>query len=193
MKKAELILASVAGISFVLYFFLIPGGSQLTIISLSSLSFIYLGFNPVIFYDASFGSALRRENVDGISKLKKNGSIAVGFALSMTLIGILFKLLRWPGSEFLSLGVTGISIAIVAGAIKYSSTKSEFYARILKRAIVIGLIGAFFMLAPETSLLEMQYRNYPSYIDAVKKSLRDPGNKILWEDLQNERKKLNLE
>jgi hypothetical protein len=47
------------------------------------------------------------------------------------------------------------------------------------------------MLIPKTALLDFKYRDYPVYLDALKKSIENPANKKLRDKAEVERQKMN--
>jgi len=44
---------------------------------------------------------------------------------------------------------------------------------------------------PKIGLIELKYRNQPSYVDALKKAMADPENTELWDKVEIERQKMD--
>ena len=136
MKKAEIIIASLTVISLVLKLVLdyFPGINFLTVLLLSFLSMLYFHLGFAIFNTIRLRKVFNKESYKNISALKIFGSIAAGLSLSITIIGILFKVMHWPGASVnLIFGFSGILMVSVLSIVKYLKTKSPYYTKILSR------------------------------------------------------------
>ena len=192
MKKAEIILIVSSLIVLIINLLIIPGGAFLTILTLSSISLLYCYFSFALFKNIRLRKVFQKESYKETTTLKLLGTIFTGFTLSTTIIGILFKFLRWPGAHIMLLvGVSGLLIVISISIIKYINNKSEFYLKISKRVAIFGGIGLFLILMRPTFLVEFKYRNYPNYVNAVKKLALEPNNKHLQKIVDEERKKMD--
>jgi hypothetical protein len=197
MKKGEIIIATLYIIALVLNLLLIPGGVVLTVLTLSTLStlsvlYMYLSF--ALFNGIRLRKIFKKDSYKGISAMRIVGAVGTGLALSMTTIGLLFKIQSWPGASFiLGTGLVGLLIVTIIGTIKYLKNKSEFYTRIFKRIAVFGALGLILMLIPKTTWVEIKYRNHSAYVDALEKALADPDNKELWNRVEEERQNMNEE
>ncbi len=191
MKKAEIIIANLALIALVLNLMLIPGSGMLTVLSFSILAVMYFYFGLVIFNDVTVKEVLKIRSISELIALRNIGAVATGAALALTIIGLMFKIQLWPGANInLSLGLFGLAVVTILGAIKYSKSKSNYYTKIFSRVAIIGGLGLIVFLLPETSLVEFQYRNHPAYVEAYKKAMANPNNKELWDNVQAERQKM---
>ena len=191
MKKTEKTILIISIIAIFLNFFLVPGGSVLTVMSLSLLAIIYFCFGITLFTNIRLADLFKTESLKDITTTKIFGVVALGFTLSITVLGILFKLLSWPGAAFnLGVGVIGLIIIITIGAIKYSNNKSKFYLLIFKRAFFFGGIGLLLLLTPKSTFIDLKYRNHISYANALKNSIADPTNEDLRKTLIEERTKM---
>jgi hypothetical protein len=191
MKKTEIIIATLAIIALVLNLMLIPGSGMLTVLSFSILAVIYFYFGLVIFNDVTVKEVLKIRSISELIVLRNIGAVATGAALALTIIGLMFKIQLWPGANInLSVGLFGLAVVTILGAIKYSKSKSNYYTKIFSRVAIIGGLGLIVFLLPKTSLVEFQYRNHPAYVEAYKKAMADPNNKELWDNVQAERQKM---
>lgn len=194
MKKAEIIILTLSIIAIGLNLLLIPGAGVLTALTLSTLSVIYMYFGFAFFNDIRLRNIFKKEAYGQIDKLRIIGAIGTGFALSLTIIGLLFKFQFWPGADYnLGAGLFGLLIVTIVGAIKYSKNKSEYYKRIFTRVALFGGLGLILILIPNSTWIEIKYRNHPAYADALKKSIAAPEDKELWEKVEVERKRMNEE
>ena len=120
MKKAEIILGAIALTALALNLLLVPGGGVLTVLSLSTLSVLYMYLSFAIFNGIRLRQIFKKDSYKGISKMRIVGAILTGLALSMTTIGLLFKFQSWPGATMnLAIGLLGLAIALIVGSIKY--------------------------------------------------------------------------
>ena len=191
MKKGEIILATISIISLGLNLLLIPGGGILTVLTLSTLSMVYFYFGFALFNDIRLRKIFKKDSYKDISSLRILGAVGAGLALSMTIIGLMFKFQSWPGADNnLIAGLLGLVIVTIIGVLKYMQNKSDYYTRILKRVAIFGGLGLVIILTPKTSWIELKYRNYPDYVNAVKKSMADPDNKVLQDKADEERQKM---
>lgn len=180
MKKGEIIIATLSIIALGLNLLLVPGGGLLTVLTLLTLSGIYMYLSFALFNGIRLRKIFKKDSYKGISTMRIVGAVGSGLALSTTTVGILFKFQSWQGATFnLGAGLVGLLIVTIIGAIKYLKSKSEFYTMIFKRVAVFGGLGLILILIPKTTLVEIKYRNQPAYVDALKKAMSDPDNKEL--------------
>jgi hypothetical protein len=194
VKKAEIIIAAVSIIAMGLKLLLVPGSGILTVLSLSILSVYYMYLSFAIFNRIRPKNFYKKDSYLGISKMRIIGAIGTGLALSITTIGILFKFQSWPGGSFnLGVGLLGLFIVTIIGLIRFNRNKSDYYKGIFKRVAIVGILGLILMLIPQTTWIEIKYRNHPTYIEALKRAMADPENKDLWQNVEIERQKMKQE
>ena len=194
MEKAEIILGVISITALLLNLIIIPESSFLIVLSLSALSVFYMVLSVILFNDIRIIEILKNESFKRVSSMRLVGSILLGFTLSMTIFGLLFKVQFWPEPNVkLGTGLFGLLIALIVGYIKYSKTKSAYYTKIFKRIAVYGGFGLILMLMPRETLLEIKHRNHPEYVEAVKKAMNEPDNQELWEKVEDKRQKINEE
>ncbi len=180
MTNIEKVLASAAVILVLLKFLSMPGAAMLLIMILSLLALFYFALGFAIFNGVGFREIFKEESFKKSSALKVIGAICTGFVLSVTIIGIIFKLFSWPGAHIiLIMGVVGMMIITVVAALKHSKIKLKYYSRIFQRIAVFGFIALFLLLLPRSIWIDFQYQNSPQYRDALKESLANPENEAL--------------
>lgn len=191
MKKAEIIFATLSFIGVTLNFLILPGGATMTALALMALSILYAFFGFALFNNIRLRTIFKKESYNNASSLRILGAVGTGWALSATVNGLLFKFQSWhmPESRLVA-GLLGLLIVTIFGIIKYSKNKSEYYITIFKRVAILGVLGLVFTLTPKTSWIDLKYRNHPTYLDALKKSLDDPHNQQLWDKAVEEREKM---
>ena len=191
MKKTEITILTISIIAIGLNFFLVPGGSVLTVFSLGFLATIYFYFSFAIFNSIRLRNIFKKESYKGITSKRIIGTVGTGFALGITVIGVLFKLLSWPGASVnLVAGLLGLIIVLIIGSIKYFNTKSTFYLPIFLRTGLFGILGLVLLLTPKSTFIDIKYRNHINYANALKQSIADPTTEELHKKLDEERVKM---
>lgn len=171
-----------------------PTGNILIVLSLSLLSILYMYLSFALFNGIRFRHILKKESYKGISTMRIIGAIFTGLALSITLIGILFKYQLWPGATInLRVGLSGLVLMVLIGAVGYARSKAAYYTNIAWRIAVYGALGLTMLLLPTDELIEIRYRKHPEYADALKKAIAAPGNEDLWQKAEAERQRMNAE
>lgn len=132
--KTEKVFAGLSLLGFILFKFNVPGGNFIFVISLLILALLYFPFG---FYFISEKSI----------KLNTLTSVVFGWLLNMTIIGILFKLMHWPGAAIMLL--VGIITALPLSAYSYTKFKSSekenqlYYKNLLIRSITLLIFSIF--------------------------------------------------
>ncbi|QXP59006.1 hypothetical protein [Olleya sp. HaHaR_3_96] len=162
-----------------------PYSTLLITLSTFILSLIYF------FFSFKLLNSNKKDSTEKTSSLKKNEMFLTGITLSIVLIGILFKFLRWPyGSFNLMFGLLFLIPILIITIFKFSKTKAEFYKNLLVRLLIIGVFGTLMLFTKDETLLEMHYRDFPEYVEAEKNLMQDPMNKELERIANEERKKM---
>jgi hypothetical protein len=191
MKKTELITGIIAIIGIILNFMFVVGGVALTVVSLSFLSCIYFYFGFALFNNIGFRKMFKKVSYDGKTAIRMIGAVATGFVLSMLIIGIMFKINMWIGSQaMLTTSVLPLIIITIIAIVKYIITKASYYKAILIRLAIYGSLGIAFLFITNENIVAFKYRNHPAYIEAFKNYLTDPHNAELLDKLDAERKKV---
>ncbi len=194
MKKLELIIGLSSILSLILNLLLVSGGGVMTVLMLSIYSMLYFALSFIILNNIELKNAFKKESYKGISTARIIGSIATGIALSITIIGVLFKFQSYPGANLeLINGLTGMIIVLIVGLIRYIKTKNKFYINVFKRLLIVGGFGLILILMPKGMLIDVKYRNHPEYAKALKNVTVNPFNKDFQDKLQEERQKMKDE
>ncbi|MBA3901031.1 MAG: hypothetical protein H0X62_12625 [Bacteroidetes bacterium] len=191
MRKAEITLVILSIFAIAMNLLLVPYASIITVLTLSALSMIYFYLGIALFNDIKLKYALKKASYKFTSTMKIYGGIATGIALSMTTIGIMFKLQSWPGASFnLWPGLLGLTIISIIGGIKFMKDRTWFYKRIFVRVAIFGGMGLTFAIISERTLLEIKFKNHPEYVEALKKAMDEPNNNELWEAVEVKRQEM---
>lgn len=189
MRIAEKILAIIFIIGIVLKFSLIPVGEDIALIALLILACIYYPLGFLFFNQIRLRHVFKKKAYEKVTAGKIVIAVLVGIALSIVCVGILFRILILPGgAEMLMLGVVSIFfLSIIVAFIK--SIDRKF---ILIRAGILMILGVTLFYTSELSIIRLQYRNHPAYIEAYTKYKADPENPILRDELDLEYKRIWL-
>ncbi|NRR93375.1 hypothetical protein HSX10_17510 [Winogradskyella undariae] len=134
----------------------------------------------------------KKDSTEKTSSLRDTGIILTGITLSLVVIGFLFKFLRWPnGGYILMNGLLGLIPILIITIFKLSKANSEFYKNLLIRVLIIVFFGTLMLFTKNETLLEIQYRDFPEYVEAEKNLMQDPTNKELKRIAIEERKKMH--
>ncbi len=185
MKKLEIALTAIAFIGIMLVLFRIPGGAFLLILSFGVISMFYCYLGFAIYNGIGFRRMFKKESYSEISTGRIVGAILLGVATSITTVGILFRMMSWPGTVvFLNLGVFGLLIALIVALVKLLTTKSDYYKSVIIRIapwFLLGLICIFYY----RELKRFKYRNFPAYVKVYEKYKEHPNDKRLLDSLYN--------
>ena len=191
MKKAELILIGLAVLALIMKYFHLPASGILTVLSLSSISVIYMYLGFALFNNLRFSKIFKKESYQGISTNRIIGGIGTGLALSFSAIGILFKFQSWPGTTVqLGVGCFGLGIVTVVSLIKIKKSVDGYYSDILKRVAFFGITCVFLFAIPTKTWLNWKYPNNTEYVHAVLDAQSNPDNQELWDKVEVEREKM---
>ncbi len=188
MKKIfniiELILVISCILFLVLSYFFVKNSGVRVLIFYTLLSVFYF-----------FGSAFhfQKDEKNQNSTVYIISLILLGLVLSITIMGILFKLNWWPGAAtMLNCGLVGLVFLGLAYTFAYFREKSVTYLKILSRIAIYGAISIFFLAIPKMQIVAFKYHDYPDYIEAVKNVENDPSNLEYIQKEKEERAKIKF-
>ena len=187
MKKLELLLGVIFLFGLLLFIFNIPGATIGIVLSTLTISMIYCYFGFALFNNIRLRKIFKKESYKGISTLKIIFSVLTGLAISALVIGIMFKIQRYPGATVtIWTGLIGTFIALGLSLIKIENTNSEPYRNIVKRSIIWLIPALILILVPDKSIISFKYRDQPQVLKAFEKAWADPTNMELWNEVDNE-------
>ena len=168
MKKIEIILVALCVISIITKALFWWHSATLMAFSFVSLSIFYVVASRKLFIKLP-----SNENLDSSASAL---STMTGIVLSIGLISLLFKFLRWPFDIYLTfLSFLFSIILLVVNALKYSHTDCPVYFQIIKRLAVLAAITLIFTISPDI-WANFQYRNHPSFLEVEEAYFDDMDN-----------------
>ena len=178
IRKIEkiLVLLIFLGVLFkVLHF---QGAYPLIIIGVGSLSIVY--FLSGVINKSGTPKWLQKLFTDKDQNNLLVPNLVFGYVFSIGLIGILFKVMMYPGDgPMLTVGITGFAIAFL---VSYFQLKDKFMEKMrpyFTRIFIIGGLVAVFYAIPKETLIDFYYSSYPEYANILKELDKDPFNKAL--------------
>jgi hypothetical protein len=189
MRKLEIAFCIISFISIKWdLLFLLPGGSLLVILFLTLSSMFYFWFGFALFNEIRFRGILRKESYLDIHSNKILGGILTGWLMSITILGILFKIMSWTGATIvLASGIIGSIIILIIGFLKYQKSNSLFYPRVFKRVIIILIIAVALFVIPTEVMMRIKNRDNPAYAEALIKAGKEPDNLEAQKELEKQR------
>ncbi len=163
------------------------------LIGCTLLSMLYFFLSFALFNNVTFRNIFKSSSFTSVGRVV--GSIGLGIALSICIIGIQFKFLVLEGSDsMLIIGNTLlIFTGIVAATLLFMRNKHQpgFYIRIFKRLIPVLLMGLLSLMVSGEYIVDIRYRNNPKLAELIKQSLDGPYDQELYNKIQEEKAKEN--
>ena len=194
MKQTEIILGTTIVLLMLLRLgFTYPYAALLVSLLTLFLSLLYAIFSFALLNQIRFRNAFQKESYKGISTLRVIGTIGTGFVLSIITISALYKYQSWPyGNYILLVGLISLLPIFVIVAYKFIKYKSTFYTALLIRLSLISFVGVLLFFTTAETFLELKFRDFPEYIEAEKKVLKDPDNRAFQEAANEARQRMEL-
>ena len=153
-----------------------PGGNILMVLSLLILALCYFPFGFYFFSDKNF----KTQNI-GIS-------IVFGWMLSISIIGILFKLMFWPGySPMLIIGATVAVLLAAVAVILFARSidlLKNYYKSLLIRTVVVLVLSLVCLLMPNSVLINHYYSNEPELKELYLKQQENPQDESIQKEIE---------
>jgi hypothetical protein len=191
MKIVEKVLIILAIVGYVLKLLLIPGGSMLFYYCLIILWWLYFLLVFAFFNGIRLTALFKKDSYKDIPMLHILGSVFAGFALSVGVLGILFKLMTWPGAGInLFVGIIVCLTIIIIIAIRRKDKYKVYYNGLLIRLVAVTILCVALYFLPSITLIRMIYRNEPTYLEACERASQDPRNEQLQQQKEQARQEL---
>ncbi len=193
MKQTEKILGGLIIILMLIrLFFALPYFDITITLLILILSLMYFGLGFALLNNVRLRNIFKKDSYKGISTLRILGGIFTGLILSLISIYSLFKFQRWPfANEGLKISLYGLLPIIAIVIYKVVRSKNNYYPNFLIRLVIFGVIGTSLYFLSTEKILEMRNRDFPEYVEAEKKLMKDPENKELQQKVREERIKMN--
>jgi hypothetical protein len=160
MKKFEIILGLTALVGIVLRLLDIAGGGPITVISLSTLATFYWALSFALFNGIRARDIFKKSSYSHTTAKRIVVAIGLGFILSNVVIGSMFKIQVWPGSDpLLKTGLAILGLILVVLLSRYFRNKTDlhlkaFHVRAIKRIVICGSLGLIIFLIPTSTFMD---------------------------------------
>ncbi len=146
--KTEKVSASIFLVGFIFPIMHWPGAGPLIVFSLSIMAVLYFPFAFYFFCDKQ----IKRQN--------PALSIISGLFLSFIPIGLMFKILYWPGAQQVVI-IGLISALIIFAVINYLKKKAPedllvYYKNMMQRTLVLLILSIVLFITPQSALISIQ-------------------------------------
>lgn len=193
MKVLEKILAIGIVVGLIMKFTLTSGGDVIVLFTTLTLASLYYAFGFLFFNQIRLRNIFKKDVYKNVPTVRIVLAVVTGLGLSTVLIGSLFKILSLTGADqMLLIGLFITAAMLITSLTLFIKEKNKNSKFILWRVGVIGFIGFSLIMTPNLSILELQYRNHPNYIEAYRDYLADPQNEELYKKVELERNRIRL-
>ena len=180
--KTEKTLFAFFIIGVIIKFTTIPGSAITLVISLGTLSLLYL---PGAFYFFS-DKNIKTQNLPL--------SIIGGLFLSLTPMGILFKLLYWPASfMILTTAIASACILLLVAIILKLNTDASslqtYYKNIILRTSILTTLSIALYFTPSTTIMGLQYASNPELARLKIQAFKNRDNEAYQKELYDYQQK----
>ncbi|MFZ6052947.1 hypothetical protein [Halocola ammonii] len=136
MKKLEKTLIVLIVMSFIMRVLVLPFGTTLFVFSSGSLALVYAYFGFALFNGVGFKEIFKKGSFKGVGAWLILLAIFAGLVLSVTVVGIEFRLMQWPNSKvLLGGGLIGLLLVFVFALIARAKGNTPLFKRISQRAV----------------------------------------------------------
>src|SRR5690606_37881527 len=190
MNRTESVIFYVSVSMLILSFFIdFPGITALTVFSFVILSLMYFFLGFALFNNIGLRRLIKKQTFLDISSLRILGGVGAGFSLSLLLIGILFKVMFWPGSYTnLLIGTLLTCLVLLITLLKSRTTGFTHYSKLIIRSIVLLIVGIPLLFISNQQIASIKYRQDPQYRNALINVMNEPEN----EQFQKELRDINI-
>ena len=184
MKKLETILLGSFFISILLKIFQLPGTALLLILSGGLVAMFYYITGYFIMNDVSLKKLLKERKGKNVPVPILFGSIMAGWDFSIITLGILFKVMLFPGAD--NMLVTGIILLTVLqiGSLFIRKKEPETFARFFNRVIIFFGAGLLASFINYNQIIDFQYSDDPEMAKALKNTVANPTDSVAHYELE---------
>jgi hypothetical protein len=180
MKTLEKLLVAGFVIGLILNFSLIRGGAELIFITMSSLSCIYYPLGFLLLNGIRLRDIFKKSSYNSLSAANIVFAAVAGLGLSVVCIGSLFKLLTLMGADkMLTIGLAVTAAVFILSIATMRRNKSQTSKLIIWRTSIAGIVALTLLLISNLSIIQVQYRRHPAYIEAYSKYQANPTDTAL--------------
>lgn len=176
MKRFEQICYLIAILGIVLKVLKIPGGNILFVFTLLAVSILYYIFGFLLFNNIKLRHIFKSKSYSHTTLIRTFGAVFAGMVLSLLLVGILFRVQHWPGSEInIQIGWFSGALLLIVSLYKYLKTKDDIYIQVLQRVIVLIIISVIVYISIDNATNNRQIEKQPNTEECTDTVKADTG------------------
>lgn len=188
MKTFEIITLISILISIILRICLVPGASALIVLSFMMLYLLYFPFGFLLINNIPLRRVFSKSAYQSTTIWKIIGAVLAGFALSIAVAGVLFKIQSWPGSSILfTTGFTFLTPIFCLTVFHFYKTRADYYKKLSIRIFFICVTGLLMILVPEEIKVKVFFRDHPNFVNALLNAFDNPDDPEAWKKVDEER------
>ena len=191
----EKILVGLFVFGMVLKEFHLPGADALLIFSATFASVYYYVMGFFLMNDLSIKGILKNKNIRTLNPALILGPIIAGWDFSVIIIGILFKIMLFPGADnMLFSGLILITILVIVAHFVIRNQYPEVFKRFFIRAGIFVFGAVIFSLISNDAIIDHRYgEEHPDYAEALKAYVKNPEDSAVFNTYELEREKMGNE
>jgi hypothetical protein len=169
LEKVEWVLIIISMCAIIMRIFHIPGGAGLFVMSMSALALYYFGTTAVVYSGSK----------------PKTGFLIIatisGLTLCQIVLGMLFKLMFWPGGIMILLYSSFVALILLLVILNKrrksedTEQKSAFKSMAI-RLLIFGVLAITIRYIPYDSLIRFFYRQDPVLSNLMIEEIKNPDN-----------------
>jgi hypothetical protein len=180
MKKTELGLIGLIALGILFKILHYPGWAIILIVSVGILSQMYFALGFAIFNCIGLRDLFKSDSYRSTTVSSIAIGVITGLGLSLTLMGLLFKTMSYPGAYFMLYpGMATIGLILIIVLIQKQSMGRSKFTTLITRIVPFFILGAILLCTPRRTRLSWQYPNNPEYIEALVNASEHPENSEL--------------
>lgn len=194
MRIVEIVAGILSLVGLGMLLLSVAGGGIVMAVGLVLLTVLYLPMGVVFFNSSQAEASLNTHTRTKAPAKRLVGIVAIGFALGLTLVGAGMKLLLFEGGEIVLLsGIVLTAFMLVNALFYFFRSKLTSYSRILKRIVIVGLLGAVVYVTPQARVVDLHHADNPEYAALLKKHFEDPTDQDVEQQLKLMKRNLKNE
>ncbi len=168
------------------------GADLLLLFSAAIASTFYYVMGFFLINDINLKDIFKRETTQNLKPLFILGPIIAGWDFSLIILGILFKILLFPGADILLFsGLILLTILTIASHFWVKKKYPEIFKRFFFRASIFVFGAVVFSIITYDNIIDHRYQaDHPEYAKVLKAYVKNPADSAMVAKLNEEEEKM---
>jgi len=173
--------------------FTLPGADLLLLFSAAIASMFYYVMGFFLINDINIKDVLKRETTQNLKPIFILGPIIAGWDFSLIILGILFKIMLFPGADnLLFSGLILLTILTIASHFFVKKKHPEIFKRFFFRASIFVFGAVIFTIITYDNIIDHRYQaDHPEYAKALKAYVKTPEDSAVVAKFEEGKEKMN--